>query len=303
MAKTKNKGIIFAIFTAVISGVSIFVNKFAVTSIHEPLVFTAVKNTGVALIVLSLLLSSGEIKKIKSLTKKELIYLAVIGVIGGSIPFYLFFTGLSMIPAINAALIQKTLVLWVAILAIPFLKEKLSKTGIFSILLLFAANLLVGGFSGFQYSTGEMYVLAATVFWAIETILAKKVLPNIHPDLLVEARMGIGAVVLLAFSAVLKPQALLGIATLSLDNWLWLLFTMGLLTGYVATWYRGLKYSPATVVTAVLVGSTLVTNILSAVFVTHMLNSVLLVQSALIILGIGVLYKFEATSNKKLATI
>jgi len=300
MAKTK-KGIYFAIATAVISGVSLFLNKYAVTAIKEPLIFTTVKNIGVALIVLAFLLSSGELKKIKKLTKIQKLYLALVGIIGGSIPFYLFFTGLSMTPAINGAIIHKTLVLWVGLLAIPFLKEKMSKTGWFAVIALFVANVFVGGFKGFVFSRGELYILAATLFWAVETILAKKVLPKVHPDLLVEARMGIGALVLLALSVALKPQALLGVTSLSLDNWLWIVLTMGLLTGYVATWYRGLKYAPATAVTAVLVGSTLVTNILSAVFVTHTLNTALLIQSVIIASGIAVIYKAEAGPKGKIA--
>ena len=124
--------------------------------------------------------------------------------------------------------------------------------------------------------------LLATVFWAIETVLAKKVLPNVNPDILVEARMGIGAIVLLLLSLLIKPHALVGSITLNPDKWMWIIITTGLLMVYVSVWYRGLKYAPATSVTAVLVGSTLVTNILSAIFVTHTLNLILIIQSLLI---------------------
>jgi drug/metabolite transporter (DMT)-like permease len=300
MAKTKLTGIYFAVATTLISGVSIFLNKFAVTAIEEPLVFTTVKNAGVALVVLIFLLLSGEFKEIKKLEKRQKVLLALIGIVGGSIPFYLFFTGLSLIPAINAAIIHKTLVLWVGLLAIPFLKEELSKIGWLAVFTLFVANVLVGGFKGFELSRGEFYVLAATLFWAVETILAKKVLPRVHPDILVEARMGIGAIVLLLLSIVTKPQSLLAIANLSLDNWLWVVLTTGLLVGYVVAWYRGLKYAPATVVTGVMVGSILVTNVLSAIFVTHTLNMPLVAQSIFIALSIAVLYRVEVNPQKKL---
>ena len=171
----KSKGIYLALIAALISGVSIFINKFAVDIIREPLVFTTIKNTGVAFLIAGFLLVSGKWKKIKKLKKKEVVLLGLIGVIGGSIPFYLFFTGLSMIPAVNGAILHKTLVLWVAILAIPFLGEKLSKTGWLAVIVLFTANILVGGFKGFNLSIGEFYVLAATIFWAVETVLSKKV--------------------------------------------------------------------------------------------------------------------------------
>jgi drug/metabolite transporter (DMT)-like permease len=293
----KRKGLYFALAAALVSGISIYVNKLAVNVIQEPLIFTTVKNCGVALLVLFYILTSGKVKEIKKLNRRDMGILTLVGIIGGSIPFYLFFTGLSMIPAVNGAIIQKSLVLWVAILAVPFLHEKLSKKLLLTILALFAANVLVGGFKGFTFSTGELYVLAATFFWAVETVLAKKILPKVDPSILVEARMGIGAIILLALSVIFKPQALTSIAILSFDKWAWIILTVGLLVSYVSLWYRGLKYAPATLVTAVLVGSTLVTNILSALFVTHNLNSLILIQSLLIAAGIYVLYKIEVTSR------
>ena len=116
------KGIYLALITALISGISIFVNKFAVGAIQPPLVFTATKNVGVGLLIVGIILATRKWRLIRNLNRREIIYLILIGIIGGSIPFYLYFTGLSQIPAINAALIHKTLVVWVAFLAMPFFK-------------------------------------------------------------------------------------------------------------------------------------------------------------------------------------
>ena len=49
------RGIHLALVTALISGVSIFVNKYAVDAIRQPLVFTSVKNAGVAVLILTIL--------------------------------------------------------------------------------------------------------------------------------------------------------------------------------------------------------------------------------------------------------
>jgi drug/metabolite transporter (DMT)-like permease len=197
---------------------------------------------------------------------------------------------------VNGAIIHKTLVLWVALFAIPFLGEKLSKIGWVAVLAIFAANVLVGGFGGFTFSVGELYVLAATVFWAAEIILAKKVLPKVDPDLLVEARMGIGALMLLSMSVILKPEALSSVLTLTPDKLFWILLTMASLLAYLVVWYRGLKIAPATTATAVLVTSTLVTNMLSAIFVTHSINTLLILKSLLVGTGLFILYKIESGS-------
>lgn len=157
----QKKGIYFAFITAFISGISIFLNKFALDVVKPPLYFTSIKNFSVGILIACIILFSRELESIKKLKKKELAYLFLIGVVGGSIPFYLYFTGLSQIPAINGAIIHKTLVIWVAIFAIPFLKEKLSKIQISAVLLLFISNFMIGGFKGFEFSRGKC------LFWQL----------------------------------------------------------------------------------------------------------------------------------------
>ena len=291
-----SKGIYLALATALISGISIFVNKFAVDAISPPLVFTAVKNSGVGLIILSFILLTGKWQLVKTLKKRQYIWLITIGIIGGSIPFYLFFTGLSTIPAINAAMIHKSLVLWVAVLASIFLKEKITKLHILAILVLFSSNYLVGGFKGFTFSTGELYILLATLFWSVETIVAKKILSEVDPDILTGFRMGFGSLVLLAAACITTPQSLSGALHLSLSQWMWMSITMFALLAYVSIWYRALQVAPAILVTTILVASTVVTNVLSAVFVTHAWNTMLTTQSLAMSMGMVLLW-FASTSS------
>ena len=114
-----------ALGTMVISGVSVFISKIGVTVINNPIVYTTLKNTMVALLLMGLIIAVKKWAEVKSLTKPQWLKLLAIGVVGGSIPFALFFSGLSKTSAINAALIHKTLFLWVLLLAIPILKERL----------------------------------------------------------------------------------------------------------------------------------------------------------------------------------
>lgn len=246
----------YAFLAAIISGFSIFLNKFAVGVFPQPLVFTALKNSLVGISIIALIIASGKWKQIKNLTKKDIFSLLAIGTIGGSIPFYLFFTGLSQIPAVNGAIIQKTLVIWVAILAVPILKEKLTLTNILAVGLLFAGNLAIGGFKNFSYSQGEIMVLGATLFWAMETIFIKKI--NLDPDIVMAARMGFGSLILLSFTPI--PTGLTAI------QFSWLGITAVLLFAYIFFWLRALKNLPAITVTSILVISTLITNLLSTKF-------------------------------------
>jgi len=285
-----NKGIYLAFLTALISGVSIFINKFAVTSFENPAMLPTIKNSLVGLLLLAALIASGQWTKnwarLKSLNKKQATQLLGIAIIGGSLPFYLFFIGLSQIPAVNAAVIQKSLVFWVALLAIPLLKEKVTKTQALAVLVLFAGNLIIGGFKGLAFSKGELMVLLATLLWATETILAKKVLRAVEADIVAFARMGLGSLTLVLFSLVTSPSDIAKIGGLNSAQWFWIALTSVTLFAYVSSWYRALRIAPAITVTAVLVSSTLITNILSAIFITHAWNPVLTLQGTLIVAGL-----------------
>ncbi len=298
-----NKGIQLAMLTAVISGFSIFINKFAVDSIKPALTFTASKNVMVAVAIISLLFLTRKWKKVLSLKKDEQTKLGLIALIGGSLPFYLFFTGLSQIPAINAAIIQKTLVLWVALLAIPFLKEKITKIQILAVAILFGSNIMVGGFKGFSYSTGELMVLGATILWAIENVIAKKVLSTVDPDIVTAARMGMGSIILFTASMIINPNTISSLISLSSIQWMWLWVTAIALFAYVSVWYRALKHAPAITVTAVLVASTLVTNILTATFITHTWKEDFTKQGFLMLLGIALLVWQARQSQDNIKTI
>lgn len=274
---------VLALITAVISGTNNFLTKIAVTAVKDPIVYTTLKNAIVAVLLIGIILVLGKWREILSLTRKQLFRLFIIGAIGGSIPFALFFTGLMKTSALNAGLIHKTLFVWVALLAVPFLKERFSWVQWVGVGTLFTANFVVGGFKGFNFNIGELMVLGATLFWAIENVIAKKALKDISSITVAGARMVVGSLIL--FAIVAGKGSAISLSALSFEQWGWTMLTSVLLLGYVLCWYTALKYAPATYVAALLVPATLVTNALTAIFITHSLNSIQLTQMALFAAG------------------
>jgi len=266
MKSNFRKGVQLALATALFSGVANFVNKFAVST-ADPLVFTTLKNTLVAFIVIGLLILACKLPKIRSLSRRDIIQLLAIAVIGGSLPFYLFFTALKEMPAINAALIHKTLVLWVALLAVPLLRERVSSLQLGAIGLIYSVNLLTGTFKGVSFQGPELMVLVATLLWAVENVIAKVTLRRVDPDIVVGARMGLGSLILVLVVIILGKGSQL--FTFTPQQFSLTLLTSFLLFGYVATWYRALKLAPVTLVATVLTSATLVTNLLTGIFVSH----------------------------------
>jgi drug/metabolite transporter (DMT)-like permease len=210
-----------------------------------------------------------------------------IAIIGGSVPFVLFFEGLARAEATQAAFIQKTLVVWVAILAVPLLRERLGILQLVAIALLVIGQAwLVGDAGTVVVGEGEVLIFAATLLWAVEVIVAKWLLSSLDSRLLAAARMAFGTVILLAWVA-LSGRAD-DLFALSGDQWGWALLTGLILSGYVATWYAALARAQAVDVTAVLVFGAVVTAVLSRVAdgVAFDLGGVILVTAGAILVAL-----------------
>ncbi len=254
-------GIGLALGTALISGVSIPVNKVALEAVGSVTTFTATKNALVGVLLLGFVLSRLGDLRVGSIDARSRVGLGAIALVGGSIPFLLFFQGLGMADAPSAALIHKTLFLWVAILAIPFLGERIGGWGWLGLGAIAAGQLLLGWPAGWGWGSGEWMILGATLFWSVETILVKRLLPTVPVSVAATARMAGGAVVLWAW--LLGTGGLTSLSGVEPTGWAWILTTSVLLLGYVSTWYGALDRAPATVVTSVLALGAVVSAIMS----------------------------------------
>jgi len=235
-----NKGYLLVLGTAVISGFSIFVNQFGVKVVNSN-IFAGLKNIVVAVILLCLIFWFKEWKLLAKLKIKEWLTLILVGLIGGSIPFLFFFKGLSLTNGATTSFVHKTMFVYVIILAILFLKEKINKNLVVGASLLLLGNmLLLKIFNGFQFGYGEFLVLIATLFWAVEQIISKKALENISPKIVAWGRMFFGFLFIFIFWAATGQVKLLGGLDIGQLSWVWI--TAIFLLGYVLTWYSGLKY-------------------------------------------------------------
>jgi drug/metabolite transporter (DMT)-like permease len=256
-------GIILAIGAALISGLAIYLNAYAVKQLPDAAVYTTLKNAVAAVVLLTVAVGLGAGHGLRTIHRRRWPAVLAVGVIGGSVPFVLFFTGLAQASAPSAAFIQKTLFLWVALLAVPFLGERLGPASIVGVLVLLGGQALVLPPERIQWGMGETMILAATLFWAAETVIVKRLLGAIPGPTLGALRMGIGLVCLLGYLALTGKLAVL--AGLAPTQWGWVLLTGVVLAGYVGTWFAALQRAPASVVTSVLVFGAVVTGALTAV--------------------------------------
>jgi drug/metabolite transporter (DMT)-like permease len=142
-------GIGLALVAALISGVSVWVNAMAVKAFGDAILYTTVKNVIAAALLIAIAAVLTTRMSRQGLTPprgvRQVLGLSFVGVVGGGVAFVLFFQGLALTTASSAGFIQKTLVIWVAILAVSFLRERFGGMHVAAIALLVVGQLLAAG--------------------------------------------------------------------------------------------------------------------------------------------------------------
>jgi len=254
------KGYLLVSSTAIISGFSVFINKFSAQGIN-PYIFTWLKNSIVALLLIGILLFIKDWKILKKIHYKQWLLLALVGLIGGAIPFLFFFKGLQLTTAPWGSLIHKTMFVFVMILAVVFLKEKISKNLLIAGSFLFLANILLTKLTAHNFNMGDILILSAAIFWAVENTLSKYLLKNLPACIVAASRMFFGSLFILGFLAFTSQLPL--VADLNFQQIGWTIVTSVFLFGYVITWYHGLKYMAVSTATVILLSGAGITTILS----------------------------------------
>ena len=237
-------------------------------------------------------------KILKKLQMNQWLMLLGVGLIGGSVPFLLFFKGLSMTSGIQAAFIHKTMFIYIIVLAAIFLKEKISKNFLIAGLGLFLANILLLKIFPINFGWGDLLILSATLFWALENVLSKYLLRDLSAQIVIWGRMFFGSIFIILFWLITGQAHLIN--SLNLEQFGWVMITSVFLFGYVATWYTGLKYIKVSEAAVVLLLASPITTFLSLIF----LNEVLLINHffAIILTLLSILIIYHA-QNKSISTI
>jgi drug/metabolite transporter (DMT)-like permease len=261
------RGVLLALCTAVISGVAVFMNSYGVKRFASPTVYTTAKNLVAALLLVavasSLLARRASDRPVRPVKRVQWVGLAAVAVLGGSVAFLLFFEGLAQASSTNAAFIHKTLVIWVALLAVPLLKERVGPLHLAAIAVLVIGQAdLGGGLGGLVAGRGEAMILGATLLWSVEVVIARWLLRDVPGTTVGLFRMVGGSVVLVTWVATTGRWSQL--ARFDVEGWAWASLTGVILAGYVATWFAALARAPAVDVTAVLVFGAVVTTLLDA---------------------------------------
>ncbi|MFH1521242.1 MAG: DMT family transporter [Candidatus Micrarchaeota archaeon] len=291
--KDYSKGIMLALITAIISGISVFVNGFAI-KLSDPIVYVTLKNVGALVFLVVIAFALNELKNLKKLSRKQIGMLVLIGIIGGSVPFALFFWGLKLGGAAISSFIFRSLFIFAAVFGYLILKEKPERNDLIAAFLILAGNaLLVSG--ELSFGLGQVLVLFATLLWALEYTLSRKMLSEVAPRTVMVSRMLFGSIVLLCF--LFFTGSFSDLLSFTPGVLPWLALTSLLLFGFVSAWYSALKYLPVAKAAAILTLGGIVTMVLNAVFLKSIISISDILSILLIVVGCAVAIKLGELSN------
>ena len=247
-------GLLLVFLTAGISGVSTLLNAYAVAGTSSD-AFVTVRNAVVALALVPVFLWATRRWGSSRLRPRDYGRLLVIGLMGGAVPFLLFFHGLELATAAGgaatASFAYRGLFLFASVFALVYLGERFPRRAVLAASLLLGGNLLLLSLTTPLWNDGTAYVLAATVLWAGEYTLSKRVLRDLPSVTVAFGRMGFGALFLVGY---LTLTAQVGaVSGFSLAEWTWVGISAALLLAFVLAWYPGLKRVNVGVGTSVLV--------------------------------------------------
>lgn len=246
-------GLLLVLATAVVSGVSTFVNAYAVQGTNSD-AFVTVRNATVAL---ALVPAAALVLRHRTLAlgPREWGLLAGVGVVGGAIPFLLFFRGIEMATAAGGAATAsfgyRALFLIASVFAVAVLRERLHRQWWVAAALLLAGNALLLALTAPLLTDGTAWVFAATGLWAVEYTISKRLLAGIPAAVVALGRMGIGASALVGYLAVTGQVVQVG--SFTAGEWSWVGISALLLLAFVLGWYGGLARVDLNVATSALV--------------------------------------------------
>lgn len=250
----------FAVLATVISGVSVYVNSLGVKTFSDPVLYTALKDGVVgAILFVPLVVSSGWRAEYRRLSRRTWAWMVALALTGGSIPFALFFSGLKLTTAATGAVLNHLQFVLVAVFAVIFLKERIRPALWAGFAVLFVGTVLGTNLGALKWNEGAALVLASTVLFAIDFVIAKHLLRGLSTLMVMTARMSLGTAILFAY---LAAAGHLGQVThLEATQVQFVLVTGLILLAFVVCTFTAIRHASVSAVLAIGAASPIITTL------------------------------------------
>jgi drug/metabolite transporter (DMT)-like permease len=252
---------VFAALAALISGVSVYVNSVGVRTFTDPVLYTALKDGFVGILLLvPLALSPGWRAEYRRLDRRTWAWMVALALTGGSVPFALFYSGLQLTTAATGALVNHFQFVLVALFAVAFLKERIRPTLWSGLVVLLVATLLGTNLDALQWNAGAWLIAGSTLLFAVDFVIAKHLLRGLATLTVMTARMTMGTAMLFVY--VVAAGRLTPLSEISTPQWTFVLLTGLLLLLFTITTFTAIRHASVSVVLAIGTAAPIITVIL-----------------------------------------
>jgi drug/metabolite transporter (DMT)-like permease len=250
MRREARVGCAAAAVAAALSGLAVFVNGFGVRLFADATLYTTLKNGVVGVLVLApVALLPGVRRELVRLDRRRRARLAALALVGGSVPYVLFFEGLRQTTPATGAVLNHLQFVVVALLAVPLLRERVTPAMWLGLAALVAGAALGTDVGSLRWNAGAALVLASTALFGAGFVLARHLLRDLSTSTVMTAKMTAGSAVLLAYSGV--TGRLEAAAHLSGLQWRFVLVTALILLAFTAATLVAIKHTQVTTVIAI----------------------------------------------------
>lgn len=254
-------GAAVAVLAAAISGVAVYSNGLGVRLFPDATLYTTLKNALVGVLVLApVALLPGVRRELRGLDRRRRAWLAGLALVGGSVPYVLFFEGLRQTTPATGAVLNHLQFAVVALLAVPLLRERVTAAMWLGLAALLVGTVLGTNVGALRWNAGAGLVLASTVLFGAGFVLARHLLRDLSVSTVMAARMTAGSAVLLAYSAATGRLAAVG--HLTGLQWRFVLVNGLVLLAFTAATLLAIRLAQVTTVMAIAMAAPAITLLL-----------------------------------------
>ena len=294
-----------AVFCSILWGSAFPVLKVSYTEMQMAAEDTIAKIVfaGIRFLMAGLLLLLGLLftqRKALKVTRRQLGFLVIFGIVQTALQYFFFYNGLANTSGMQGAILVSSGTFFTVILAHFFYKnDRMNKAKTIGLIAGFAGIVVANWGQSFQFSfqfNGEGYMILAALTGAIGTIMAKEMAVGIHPFALTGWQLTIGASIMLAIGL---PQMQENAMVFTPLGWGLLIYSALLSAVAFALWYSILKYNKAGEISIYKFITPVSGAVLSAMFIAdEHFNGQILAALGLVAVGIiAINYKVPTKRN------
>ncbi|HER24403.1 MAG TPA: DMT family transporter [Candidatus Atribacteria bacterium] len=275
------KRLIYSSIVTILISFSIFIRKIALIKGVTPITLL-IQFVLIASIILNInliIFHRGHIKKIRNIQYKEWknTFFA------GSFLFFAYFISnysLRFTTSINYSFLNKSNLIFIPLLAFFFLHEKLTKEKIFLAFAFFIGIYLVTTSGQFIIPHfGDLLVIVATFFFSSFSIVNKKLIKILEPEIVSWGILSCAAILALIFSFIFKINIFSSKGIL-------LVFLSGIAEGFVILFInKTIRITNMTYYVMMIMFTPLINLILGVLFLNEMINFIQLIGGSILIIS------------------